>query len=162
MSSIEIARADYENPDHKKAIPYLLNAYAKDLLGFRSELSKDVLDALVPGLEQTENDIVLLARVSSQYVGMAISFLGFSTFHAKSLINIHDFMVLNSFQGQGIGQALLKEIEGIAYELDCCKITLEVQEHNVAARKLYQNYGFKDSFLAPEAGGQLFMTKHIL
>ena len=159
MHAVEIVRADYANPGHRSAIPYLLNAYAKGLLGFRRNINDHVLDKLVPGLERAQNDLVLLARTGGEYVGMAICFLGFSTFHARPLINIHDFMVLEDFRGQGIGRALLEEIEIIAHDMDCCKITLEVQENNTPARRLYRSGGFKDSFLNQEAGSQLSMTK---
>lgn len=158
--AVEIVRADYTNPRQRSAIPCLLNVYAKGLLGYRKNINDHVLDALVPGLERTQNDLVLLARTDDEYVGMAICFLGFSTFHARSLINIHDFMVLEDFRGQGIGRALLKEIEIIAHGMDCCKITLEVQENNTPARRLYRSGGFKDSFLDQEAGSQLSMTKN--
>ena len=159
--SVNILRADYTDPRHRSAIPYLLNSYAKNLLGFRKEIKGHVLDTLVPGLERMQNAIVLLARIDKDYVGMTICFLGFSTFHAKPLINIHDFMVLKDFRGQGIGGAFLREIETIARDMGCCKITLEVQENNTTARKLYRRNGFKDSFLAREAGDQLFMTKNV-
>jgi len=158
---VEIISADYTNHEQRLAIPFLLNAYAKGLLGFRKEIEKHVLDALVPGLERTQNAVVLLAKNKDKYVGMAICFLGFSTFHAKPLINIHDFMVLGAHRGKGVGRALLEEIESIARDMDCCKITLEVQENNVSARKLYGSVGFKDSFLSQEAGSQFFMTKNV-
>jgi len=156
---VKIVRAEYSNAAHRSAIPHLLNLYAQGLLGFRSGIDPEVLDALVPGLEQMSNDLVLLARVADTFVGMAICFLSFSTFHALPLINIHDFTVLPNYRGQGIGNALLEEIERIAIRMNCCKITLEVQENNRAARRLYRRFGFKDSFLDPEAGSQLFMTK---
>lgn len=158
---VDILRADYTDPRQRSAIPFLLNAYAKGLLGFQKEIDGHVLTALVPGLERMQNAVVLLARIDDAYVGMAICFLGFSTFHAKPLINIHDFMVLKEFRGQGVGRALLKEIESIARDLDCCKITLEVQENNTTARRLYRRNGFKDSFLDQEAGDQLSMTKNV-
>lgn len=158
---VDILRADYTDPRQRSAIPSLLNAYAKGLLGFQKEIDGHVLTALVPGLERMQNAVVLLARIDDAYVGMAICFLGFSTFHAKPLINIHDFMVLKEFRGQGVGRALLKEIESIARDLDCCKITLEVQENNTTARRLYRRNGFKDSFLDQEAGDQLSMTKNV-
>lgn len=159
--SVEVVQVDYTNQKQRSAIPYLLNIYAKGLLGFRSEIKKHVLDGLVPGLERTQNALVLLARTGGEYVGMAICFVGFSTFHAKPLINIHDFMVLEGFRGQGVGRALLGEIETIARKMDCCKITLEVQENNTSARRLYSSFGFKGSFLNQEAGRQLFMTRHV-
>jgi len=45
--------------------------------------------------------------------------------------------------------------------MDCCKITLEVQENNTSARRLYSSVGFKGSFLNREAGRQLFMTRYV-
>jgi len=157
--SIDIIQADFKNSAQRAAIPYLLNTYAKGLLGFRKALDVSVLEHLVPGLETSPNAVVLLAQCGAEYVGMAICFLGFSTFHAKPLMNIHDFMVLPDFRGRGIGRALLAKAETTARRMNCCKMTLEVQEHNIPARKLYRKYGFKDSFLDVEAGSQLFMTK---
>jgi ribosomal protein S18 acetylase RimI-like enzyme len=156
---LKIVTADYRDNDHRRAIPQLLNAYARDLLGFRKPLEATALQRLVDGLEGFPTAIVLLANVDGTYAGMAICFLGFSTFNARPLINIHDFMVLKEFRLRGIGKALLREVERIATERGCCKITLEVQMKNAAARRIYQSFGFKASFLDPEAGEQLSLTK---
>jgi ribosomal protein S18 acetylase RimI-like enzyme len=156
---IQIVAANYADAEHRAVIPNLLNAYAKDLLGFRKALDEPVLQNLVSGLEAFPTAIVLLARVEEAYVGLAICFLGFSTFNAQPLINIHDFMVLKAYRNRGIGKALLWEVERIARERKCCKITLEVQMKNTAARGIYQSFGFKASFLDPEAGEQLSLTK---
>ena len=75
--SVEVVRVDYTNRKQRSAIPYLLYTYAKGLLGFRSEIKKPVLDGLVPGLERTQNAVVLLARTGGEYMGMAICFVGF-------------------------------------------------------------------------------------
>lgn len=157
--SIQIVTADYTDEDQRTAIPNLLNAYAKDLLGFRKALDDEVLNHLVTGLEAFPTAIVLLAKADGVYVGMAICYLGFSTFNAQPLINIHDFMVLETYRNRGIGKRLLQEVEQIARERRCCKITLEVQMKNSAARGIYQSFGFKTSFLDPEAGEQLSLTK---
>lgn len=156
---IQIVEADYRNVEHRNAIPSLLNAYAKDLLGFRKALGDKVLQNLATGLEKFPTALVLLAKVDATYVGMAICFLGFSTFNAQPLINIHDFMVLKEYRNRGIGKTLLQVVERIAMERKCCKITLEVQMKNAAARAIYQSFGFKASFLDPEAGEQLSLTK---
>lgn len=156
---VQIVVANYDDAEHRAAIPNLLNAYAKDLLGFHKALDEQVLQNLVSGLEAFPTAIVLLARVEVAYVGMAICFLGFSTFNARPLINIHDFMVLEAYRNRGIGKTLLQAVERIARERKCCKITLEVQMKNAAARAIYQSFGFKASFLDPEAGEQLSLTK---
>ena len=156
---LTIVAADYRDDDHRRAIPQLLNAYARDLLGFRKPLEEAVLERLVAGLAAFPTAIVMLARMDDAYVGMAICFLGFSTFNARPLINIHDFMVLPELRQRGIGTAILEAVERIARQRECCKITLEVQMKNAAARRIYQSFGFKATFLDPEAGEQLFLTK---
>ena len=161
-NTIQITAADYADAEHRAAIPHLLDAYARDLLGFRKALDEAVLQNLVAGLENFPTAIVLLAKVEDAYVGMAICFLGFSTFNAQPLINIHDFMVLKEYRNHGIGKALLWKVERIARERKCCKITLEVQMKNTAARGIYQSFGFKASFLDPEAGEQLSLTKPLV
>jgi ribosomal protein S18 acetylase RimI-like enzyme len=159
---LKIVVADYSDDGHRRAIPKLLNAYARDLLGFHKPLEEDVLKRLVAGLEAFPTALVLLAQMDDAYVGMAICFWGFSTFNARPLINIHDFMVLKAYRQRGIGKALLAAVEGIARKRGCCKITLEVQMKNEAARRIYQSFGFKAAFLDPEAGEQLFLTKALL
>jgi ribosomal protein S18 acetylase RimI-like enzyme len=156
---LRIVKADYRDADQRRAIPQLLDAYAKDLLGFRKPLAEAVLAKLVDGLAGFPTALVLLAQYDGAYVGMAICFLGFSTFRAQPLLNIHDFMVLRAYRRRGIGKALLAAVEAAALERGCCKITLEVQMKNEAARRIYQAYGFKASFLDPEAGEQLSLTK---
>ena len=44
-------------------------------------------------------------------VGAAVCFIGFSTFAAKPLINIHDFVVLPAARGKGVGRRLLEAVE---------------------------------------------------
>ena len=60
---VDILRADYTDSTQRSAIPCLLNAYAKGLLGFRKEIEGHVLKTLVPGLERMQNAVVLLARM---------------------------------------------------------------------------------------------------
>lgn len=158
---IRIVEADYSNEDHRRTIPFLLNEYTKDLLGYHKELPKQVQQDIVPSLENFPTSLVVLAQHEKQYVGMAICFFGFSTFKVQWLINIHDFTVLKQYRSKGVGKAIIKKIEEIAGEKECCKITLEVQERNTSARKLYQSMGFNDQFLEKEAGNQLFLTKFI-
>jgi len=161
QNDIEIVPVDYNDKKHRTAIPFLLNEYAIGLLGHEKELEATVLENVVDGLEKFPNSIVLLAKTDDRYVGMIICFMGFSTFKAKPLLNIHDILVLKEYRNQSIGNMLLSEVEKIAQDKKCCKITLEVQQENKAARRLYNNFGFQHSFLDEHAGNQLFLTKEI-
>jgi len=54
---------------------------------------------------------------------------------------------------------LLEAIAEKGRELGCCKVTLEVQENNQRARRVYQAAGFSQATYLEEAGGALFMSK---
>lgn len=76
--------------------------------------------------------------------GFAVCFESFSTYSGQRLLNIHDFMVSENFRGKGIGKAQLNGIEQYCRDNSYLKITLEVGDNNVAAKKLYSSCGYKD------------------
>jgi ribosomal protein S18 acetylase RimI-like enzyme len=85
--------------------------------------------------------------------------VGFSTFHARPLINIHDLAVLESTRGHGVGRALLTEVEREARAMGCCKVTLEVNEGNRKAMQLYHSAGYVQAGADGPTGGALFFAK---
>jgi len=93
--------------------------------------------------------VVLLALEGGEAVGVAVCFPGYSTFRARPLLNLHDLAVLPAARGAGVGLALLEGVAAKARALGCCKITLEVREHNAPARRLYTRAGFVD----PDSAG---------
>ena len=159
MPAIEILEADLGHRQHQKAVVTLLNAYAMDPMGNGRALSKEVQRDLIPGLQQHPTTIIFLAFQNQQAVGIATCFRGFSTFAAWPLINISDFYVLPELRGQHIGQMILAAVEKKAQESGCCKITLEVQENNHRARRIYQAAGFAQTVYVEAAGGALFLSK---
>ena len=158
---VEILEADLNHGPHQKAIVELLDAYARDPMGDGKPLSAHVRQELIPGLRQHPTTIVFLAYAGYAPVGIAVCFKGFSTFAARPLINIHDFAVLPDRRGLGIGRMMLAAIEQKAVELGCCRLTLETQENNHRARKIYEAGGFCQALYQAEAGGSLFYTKKI-
>jgi ribosomal protein S18 acetylase RimI-like enzyme len=160
----------------------LINAYARDSMGNGAPLSQDVLDRLIPGLRNHPTTLIFLAYLDEpavggddravgiaepavggddRAVGIAVCFRGFSTFHARPLINIHDLAVLPEHRGRGIGRALLSAVEEHARSLDCCKLTLEVLENNRPARALYGKLGFHEAVYTEAAGPALFLVKSL-
>lgn len=154
---IEIQLADLANAAHQSAIVELLDAYAREPQVSGSPLSAEVRARLIPELRKQPAGRHFLAFHEVQAVGVAICFLGFSTFYARPLLNIHDLAVREGFRGQGIGRQLLDAIETDAAGHHCCKVTLEVRADNSRARRLYENVGFRcgDS----EGSAFAFMTK---
>lgn len=140
--SVTILQADFNNREHTEHIVNLTNAYAQDEMGGGTPLPEKVRKKLIAGLQAMPTSLVLLAFDDGEPVGIANCFWGFSTFHARKLINIHDLAVLPGARGKGVGKALINKVKEIARNAGCCKVTLEVLENN-PARRLYEREGFE-------------------
>jgi ribosomal protein S18 acetylase RimI-like enzyme len=158
-SPIKIIEADLSLRAHQEAVLAMVDAYSRDAMGDGKPLDQDVRAQLIPGLMKHPTTLIFLAFAGDQTVGAAVCFIGFSTFAAKPLINIHDFVVLPTSRGKGIGRQLLEAVEAKAKELGCCKLTLEVMDKNQQAVRMYQAAGFERYALQAEAGGAIFMSK---
>lgn len=156
---MEIVEADLARPTHQQAVLALTDAYARDAMGNGEPLAADVLARLVPSLRAHPTTLIFLAYADVEPVGIATCFLGFSTFAARPLLNVHDLAVLPAHRGRGIAQQLLAAAQTKARMLGCCKLTLEVQENNYAARRLYARAGFAQNVYQDAAGGALFYAK---
>ena len=159
MQPVEIVEADLNRMEHQNAVLELIDAYASDSMGNGKPLSAEVRRDLIPGLKQHPTTVIFLAYQADKAIGIAVCFLGFSTFVARPLINIHDLAVLPAHRGQGIGHRLLEAVERKARDLGCCKLTLEVQENNHRARRVYEAAGFAQAVYEEAAGGSLFLSK---
>ena len=158
-SPITIIEADLSLPAHQEAVLAMVDAYSRDAMGHGKPLDPDVRAQLIPGLRRHPTTLIFLAFDGDQPTGAAVCFIGFSTFAAKPLINIHDFVVSPTSRGKGIGRQLLEAVETKAKELGCCKLTLEVMDKNHQAVRMYQAAGFERYALQEEAGAAIFMSK---
>ena len=163
MDTLEpvIVEARLDEREHQEAIVSLTAAYAEDVMGNGRSLPPDVLEALVPGLRAHPTTLVLLAYVDGTPVGIATCFLGFSTFAARPIVNVHDLAVIRELRGRGIGRALLRAVDTAARARGCTKVTLEVLEHNRNARGFYESQGFAQAAYSPSGGGALFYSKSL-
>lgn len=157
----EIISADLSNPQHAAAIIYLLNEYARDIMGGGEELSDYTKANLVAELQKRAGVHVVLAFVDGKPAGLANCFEGFSTFMSKPLLNIHDITVAPEFRGRGLSKKIMQKVEDIARKLDCCKVTLEVLEGNKVAQHLYESCGYAGYSLDPQMGHALFWQKKL-
>lgn len=139
----------------------MTRSYALDPMGNGSDLPDHVQNELIPRLRAHPTTLIFLAFDERTPIGLATSFIGFSTFAARPLINIHDLHVVKSYRGKGLGRMLLEAVEEKARELGCCKLTLEVLENNHPAILLYRNFGFVEGEYQPEAGKVLFRVKSL-
>ena len=159
-SGLTIGLADYGDPRDAGDVVALLDAYACDPMGGSAPLADSVKARLVGDLAANPQAFSLLARTGDEAVGLANCFIGYSTFAAASLVNIHDLAVLHGHRGKGIGRALMDAIEAEALKHGACKITLEVLSGN-PARNLYAACGYGDYQLDPATGHALFWQKRL-
>ncbi len=158
-SPIRYLQADLDRPDHQAAVLAMVDAYSRDPMGDGAPLSAAARERLIPGLRAHPTTLVFLAYDGDTPVGVAVCFLGFSTFAAKPLVNLHDVCIVSSHRCRGIGRGLLAAVEAKARALGCCKLTLEVLDQNHHALKTYTAAGFKRYSLQPGAGEAIFLTK---
>ena len=151
--AIRVDRVDFDDTDAVSQYLDMLDAYALDPMGTSRRLNDGVRSRLAADLRRMPGAHCLLVRQSDTPIGFATCFVGYSTFRARPLLNIHDIAVLPEWRGQSVGRRLLAEIAELGRQLDCCRITLEVRADNQRARGLYESTGF-----AP-APCSLFMEK---
>jgi len=137
--------ADLEDPAHQAAILELLDMYCRNEFGDGRPLAAQTRANLIPGLLKHGRARVFLAYEGNEPVGLALCFVGFSSFRARPLVNVHDLAVAPKFRGRGIGKALLDAVAADARALGCCKVTLEVRADNAKAIELYRRAGFEST-----------------
>ncbi|MFW5656776.1 MAG: GNAT family N-acetyltransferase [Bacteroidota bacterium] len=144
MAEINVFICNFNNPEHTKAIPRLMNAYIADKMGGSTPHNEKEQQLLLKGLSEHPTAITFLATVNGEYAGMSNCFVNFGTFAVKQFINIHDVIVLDEYRGLGVGKKIMDAIVDEARKMDCAKITLEVRSDNPVAQGLYKRYGFDE------------------
>jgi len=150
MSSLRIRRADLGQPEDRRTVLELTRDYARDPMGDGQDLPAGVQSVLLERLQAHPTTRIFLAYDGPEAVGIATCFVGFSTFNARPLLNVHDLHVVKSHRRHGVATRLLQAVEEEARVLGCCKVTLEVQEKNHTAQALYGHLGFVSAGLFRE------------
>ncbi len=102
-----------------------------------------------------------MAYKGEEPIGLANCFYAFSTFSAKSILNVHDLAVKEGQRGLGVGTKLLQAVEDEAKAKGCCKVTLEVLEQNTRAKRVYESFGFAGYNFGDGENNALFWQKKI-
>jgi ribosomal protein S18 acetylase RimI-like enzyme len=158
----QIVVADLNSACHAEGILAVLDSYAREPIGGGTPLAADVRARLIDGLRRHPTTNILIAENDGLLtLGVAVCFLGFSTFAARPLLNLHDLAVLPQYRGNGIGTALLAAVERSAREIGCCKVTLEVRADNPGARSLYSRSGFEDFAPSHQPVETIFLEKKL-
>jgi len=143
MHDVQIIEAKLNQNPQSQAVLDLLDGYACTPFGQGRPLDEAVRANLIEKLKAHPTTRIYLAQDGTDYIGIAVCFVGFSTFAGKPLLNIHDVYVRESHQGCGIGRRLLEGVSEAARAAGCYKVTLEVMDGNPKASELYQRCGFE-------------------
>ena len=87
---------------------------------------------------ENDNSIYIVAKNENQIVGFG------GIWKAIDDVHITNIVVKKNYRKLGIGTKILERLIEISKELDFKSITLEVNENNINAIKLYKKFGFKN------------------
>lgn len=131
--------ADLDHPADRQAIVQMLNEFMNGQShSDRSAIGQGVID----GMQSLGTARVYFCQAEGEPCGIAVCFLGYSTYQQKVLLNIHDYYIRQGHRGQGLGRRFLQYIEGECRSSGYGRITLEVYDDNPRARQLYASSGF--------------------
>ncbi len=153
---MEFIKIEIQNLEHQQAILSLMNDYMLDKMGVEKELDPELGQEIIAGLKIQNNYVGFLVKHDNAFVGLANCFIGFSTFKAKQLLNIHDFVVTPNSRGLGCGKFMLSNIVSYSKVCNYAKVTLEVRYDNPKAQSLYKSLDFV------ECDPPMYFWQHIL
>lgn len=144
MPEKKLIQVDLSKPIHCKQLLSLLNDYMEDEMGVSKPMPQELGPKIIEGLIQHSAYLGFFVCIDDQFAALANCNLNYSTWQAKFLINIHDFIVSPKFRKQGIGEFLLNEMDTYAKKRGYCKINLEVRNDNLKAQNLYKKVGYSN------------------
>lgn len=157
MNGITVRIADLDNDVDAQDVLEMTRAYARDPMGGGSDLDEEVQQRLIGEMRAHPGVLSFVAYQGDEPVGIANCILSFSTFLAKTVVNIHDLSVVPEHRGKGVSRALFDAVEAYAKAQGYAAVTLEVLEVNHHARKVYEAMGFEDA--NPEPGQAKFFCR---
>lgn len=84
---------------------------------------------------------ILKAETEGEMAGFAAYYYQLVSFPAKKVLYLEDIFVKEAYRGKGIGNRFLTELENIARENDCLKMTWKCLTWNQSSRSFYEHIG---------------------
>ena len=109
------------------------------------EVNNQYLNFIVDILQKEFNVKYSKNKYSKEYVyilnNKAIGFIIYEYIYDR--IELDYIYVLTDHRKDGIASKLMEQMINFASEVNCLNITLEVNEKNISALRLYEKFGFK-------------------
>jgi GNAT superfamily N-acetyltransferase len=83
----------------------------------------------------------LFAERGGEQLGFALWYFNFSTFVGRHGLYVEDVFVLPEYRGQGIGQAIFRELARLAVAEGCQRMEWSVLDWNEPAKRFYRALG---------------------
>ena len=140
----ELEICNLKDSRHQQAFIELMNIYRNDPMGGVGTMSEELASKLIDDLKDNPTYIGFLVVADRKYAALANCFTNYSTFKAKPLLNIHDFIVSSEWRGKKVGEFLMNEMATYLKDKGYCRINLEVRHDNPRAMGLYKKMGYNE------------------
>lgn len=112
-----------------------------NLLGQLTSSPKEMNEALLRTIVESDRTHLFLAYIGNQMVGMAT--LAAYVIPTGTKAWVEDVVVDNNFRGKHIGKKLVNHVVEYTKKYSPCSLMLTSRPMRVAANKLYQSVGFE-------------------
>lgn len=112
-----------------------------NLLGQLTSSPKEMNEALLQAIVESDRTHLFLAYIGNQMVGMAT--LAAYVIPTETKAWVEDVVVDNNFRGKHIGKKLVNHVVEYTKKYSPCSLMLTSRPMRVAANKLYQSVGFE-------------------
>ena len=92
---------------------------------------------------------IFVRREGARVIAMASLLFTISTAEGGRAAWVEDVVVIPERRGQGIGEALMRDLVAAARALGCLRLTLLTDDDNSRAQRLYARAGFRRSRMVP-------------
>lgn len=133
MISITIRSCQIEDAFALQCLNEKVLGYSYDLLETKTKLQ---------GLLLQPNHLLLVAEVANEVVGY-VHAVDYEVIYAPHMKDILGIAVFPAFQGEGIGRALLQEIEHWAKDTNASAVRLVSGESRLDAHVFYRRCGYE-------------------
>lgn len=131
--------ANLDCPADRRIIVQMLNEF---MTGQSHSGGPAIEEGVIDDMKSLGIARVYFCQADGEPCGIAVCFLGYSTYQQKVLLNIHDYYIRQGHRGQGLGRRFLQYIEVECRNSGYGRMTLEVYDDNPRARQLYASSGF--------------------
>ncbi len=132
----ELIIRELEKEDFKKGFLQTM-----DTLKESSNITEDKALEIFRNIQLNQKHIIIVAEINGRIVGSTTLLIEPKFIHQGGIVgHIEDVVVNKEFQGQKIGEKIIKYVLGIAKKHDCYKTILDCSDD---VKQFYEKLGFK-------------------